>query len=641
MNPFLELKERLSDLAVAGTQLLDEDFRLKKTAQTFAVLGEKNPMCKKVSDGLAQLLSAEQERRGELLLSLLGLVDAVLYTQAGYAVEGELEALPENPGDGEILSIAHSQIAPLLKALTSSGSGRQEILQTALLNHPEWFADYRLLHALILDLGDSYGEMAELVYQSLLGLITGEKVELSCYFPDVNGYTRKEVQLPRLDRRELTRQLRQDFDPKGKRDMARRVQLISAAARAEENDWYLDLVENGTGDVRLTAIEALKYSEENVPSLIQLARGKGSKKKGKETAWQVLGTFDTAQSNAYWAEELPKHPELAQYLTESTADAISDLTAQILSPYMPQFKSIHAFPVVLFGKTSEAMLTLYRQMLERRRVVNRSEMQNYLQTLSDMDEQLILTLLDTQSPAVFARVRDFLEKLPAQQQKLLPQSCFAVDALTLAAGELYERWSKPSILDALSNEWKRQFKLLLEQCFSRMDFSQGCHRFHILRRDRWITRPLREPLDPRWTQIFLKRERDSLVEQLTDFSRPELREQAAAYCIERMRGTRHYRQQAEVVNACLRILEHCQWKDYRGLLIPSCDHIEPKAYHQWMGIFDQFRRCAGLEAARQEAKGVMERYEQLYGASRQAQGRYMDSLKAYLAARGYLDETSI
>ncbi len=124
MNPFLELKERLSDLAVAGTQLLDEDFRLKKTAQTFAVLGEKNPMCKKVSDGLAQLLSAEQERRGELLLSLLGLVDAVLYTQAGYAVEGELEALPENPGDGEILSIAHSQIAPLLKALTSSGSGR-------------------------------------------------------------------------------------------------------------------------------------------------------------------------------------------------------------------------------------------------------------------------------------------------------------------------------------------------------------------------------------------------------------------------------------------------------------------------------------------------------------------------------------
>lgn len=637
MNPFLEVKERLSDLAVAGTQLLGEDFRLKKTVQTFAVLAEKNPMCKKVHDGLAQLLSAEQERQGELLLSLLGLVDAVLYTQAEYAVEGELEALPENPGDGEILSIAYSQISPLLKALTTSGGGRYETVQTALLNHPEWFADYRLLHALILDLGDSYGEMAELVYQSLLGLITGEKVELSCYFPDANGYVPKEVQLPRLDQRELTRQLRQGFDPKGKRDMARRVQLISAAAREEENDWYLDLVENGTGEVRLAAIEALKYSDENGPCLIQLARGKGGKK-AKETARQVLGTFDTAESNAFWAEELPGHPELCEYVTESTSDAISDLVAKVLSFHTPQFKAIHAFPAVLFGKTSEAMLTLYRQMLEYRRVVNRSEMQGYLQTLSDMDEQLMLTLVDTQSPAVFAKVQDFLAKLPDQQQKLLPQSCFAVDALTLTAGELYERWSKPGILDTFSNDWKRQFKLLLEKCFSQMDFSEGCHRFHILRRDRWITRPLREPLDPRWTQIFFKRERDSLVEQLTDFSRPELREQAAAYCIERIRGTRHYRQQVEVVNCCLRILEHCQWKDYSGLLISSCDHIEPKAYYQWMGMFDQFRRCAGLEATWQEAKGVMERYEQLYGASRQAQGRYLDSLKSYLAARGYLDE---
>ena len=47
MNPLLELKERLTSIAVAGTQLLAEDFRLKKTEQMFAALAEKNPVFKK------------------------------------------------------------------------------------------------------------------------------------------------------------------------------------------------------------------------------------------------------------------------------------------------------------------------------------------------------------------------------------------------------------------------------------------------------------------------------------------------------------------------------------------------------------------------------------------------------------------
>ena len=41
MNPFAELHERLAYSAVAGTALLEEDFRLKKMVDPFASLARK------------------------------------------------------------------------------------------------------------------------------------------------------------------------------------------------------------------------------------------------------------------------------------------------------------------------------------------------------------------------------------------------------------------------------------------------------------------------------------------------------------------------------------------------------------------------------------------------------------------------
>ena len=38
MNPLIELKERLVHITIAGTELIDEDFRLKNTFESFSVL---------------------------------------------------------------------------------------------------------------------------------------------------------------------------------------------------------------------------------------------------------------------------------------------------------------------------------------------------------------------------------------------------------------------------------------------------------------------------------------------------------------------------------------------------------------------------------------------------------------------------
>ena len=73
MNPLTELKERLVNITIAGTELIDEDFRLKKTLESFSVLAEKNPIFKKIYLSLKQLFDAEKSQKPIILLNILGL----------------------------------------------------------------------------------------------------------------------------------------------------------------------------------------------------------------------------------------------------------------------------------------------------------------------------------------------------------------------------------------------------------------------------------------------------------------------------------------------------------------------------------------------------------------------------------------
>ena len=63
MNPLIELKERLVHITIAGTDIIDEDFRLKKTLESFSVLAEKNPIFKKIYLSLKQLFDAEKSQK--------------------------------------------------------------------------------------------------------------------------------------------------------------------------------------------------------------------------------------------------------------------------------------------------------------------------------------------------------------------------------------------------------------------------------------------------------------------------------------------------------------------------------------------------------------------------------------------------
>ena len=104
LRPLYDVKERLEQAAIAGVGLLAEDFRLSRAAEQLKPLAGASPVFGKIDAGLTQLLSAPAGERSGLLLDVLALVDAVVYTQGQTGVEGELVPLPAGSGQYQELS---------------------------------------------------------------------------------------------------------------------------------------------------------------------------------------------------------------------------------------------------------------------------------------------------------------------------------------------------------------------------------------------------------------------------------------------------------------------------------------------------------------------------------------------------------
>ena len=342
LQPLYDVKERLEYAAIAGTNLLGEDFRLRRSAEAMKPLAAASPVFGKISDGLDALLAAPAEERPALLLDVLGLVDAVAYTQGTHGLPGELQDLPT--GGDAYREISYGQLTPLLTALTTTGSGRLEVIQTSWKTHPEYFPDYRVLPALVNDLGDSYGEIGELISKILKAL--GPAV------------------LPAL---------KAGFDPKGKKDMVRRVQIMEDIAGSEANDFYLSHIPEAEKDVRAALVYALRLDESNVEKLIELTvTEKGAARK---MAFWALARMDCPAARDYWLQS-EKTRELAlQYAPHSATAVSSVLTAQALSRWLAPYEADVNAPLdqgrsdaleellrFLPGKSGPEICDIYRRM---------------------------------------------------------------------------------------------------------------------------------------------------------------------------------------------------------------------------------------------------------------------------------------
>ncbi len=621
MNPLAELHERLAYSAVAGTALLEEDFRLKKMMEAFAPLAQKNPVFAKIHAGLTELFGAAPEQRAKLLLNLLGLVDAVLYTQAGVGVEGDFVELPENPELGKLQQIRYSELSALIQALTTTGSGRMEVVTSAIAEHPEYFTDYRIIYALIGDLTDPYGDMAVLVFHILQALATGEPIKAPTLLDGV--YPVSPYRLPKVDKQQLTQQLKRGFDPEGKTDMLRRLMLISATCGAAENDWYLSLLDTAKKDIRALAVFSLGYQKENMPLLLELAQKERGK--AKEMAYRALCQWDTPEIVAFIEKTLEKTPKLAACLSDTTLDVYGDLVAKGLEAELSKIlgephiarkqmdDTIMPWITALLGKASEGVIALYRWVFAHKQLPEIQEMTYNKQTrnvgmLPLFYEKICETLVLSCPPPLV----DFLDG----QRTTWGEASFLSDLFTKSAAEVYEKWgtqTEDSVhawmwrigYDALGRraEDEQSGTLFVTRVMSEPDVL-SMESYHELKR------PIREPLDMRWIDTFIRNDWENLFTRIDVATMPEVwKHKAGAYFYQK---TLKIEKGGYYSVGSLRIRLHrlvqYGWQNFENILVSLCKSYYNIGEYQIREIFTTYQEIVGKEAAEREAERVVAFY---------------------------------
>ena len=285
LAPIYELRSRLRTAMIAGTNLIPEDFRLKRAVQETKPLEALSPVFAKIGQLMDKLIAQECEDREGTLLDVISLVDALLCTQGQVAVEGEVEPITTNSWGSVLTNAPYSQVKGLVEALTTSGEGHFSFVQEMHTNKPELFKDYRVKSAMVKALGASYAELAE----------------------QVTRWLKKESE-------EIVPLLQKDFDPKGKKEMVRRVLVMGAVAGGKCNDFYVKMLPEAEKDVKNELIYALRYHQENTELLLDLV--KREKGNAKKMAYYALAEMEDERAEAFFKD----------FYAKKSADALFYLT---------------------------------------------------------------------------------------------------------------------------------------------------------------------------------------------------------------------------------------------------------------------------------------------------------------------------
>lgn len=479
LQPLYDVKERLEAAAVAGVSLLGEDFRLQRAAEALKPLAAASPVFGKISAGLDALLSAPAEKRGGALLDVLALVDAVAYTQGKTGAEGELSPLPA--GSGSYQELTYSQLHPLLEALTTSGGGRLEIIQSAWENHPEFFTDFRVLPAVVAGLGDSYGEVAKL-----------NAAILKQAGPAV---------LPLL---------KEGFDPAGNRAMARRVEVIAAIEGAGATPWLREILPQAKKDVRVAVILALGSSPDNTALLLELAQTERSGG-NREAALTGLAKQDGDAVAAFWAAELKKNSGSVRFLQNANTGWAAELIASGLREQLENMLThsscvseeeqteLSSWCQAVGKKASPAMLDFWRWADGHMEAFDGFTNKKGNPVFAGV--RLTDTLRDCLCRTGPGPLRDFCLELFDRRPEMTRylHISFLAAVLSLPAAEVFEKYSpyiqtKKPLLDA--ERKKTLHSVLLKAMNDVWWFPQGG----------WYSvcgsQPAAEPLDTRWFELL-------------------------------------------------------------------------------------------------------------------------------------------
>lgn len=316
ITPIYDLRARLRAAMIAGTNLLSEDFRLKRAVEAIVPLEQASPVFARIGQLSRALLDPAREDKEGALLDTITLVDAVLCTQGAVAVstggrqgaEKEIEKLPGNTWGSAVTNAPYSVVSALKQALTSSGSGHFSFVTETHEAHPELFFDYRVKAAMVQALGAAYSELAE-------------KMEEWLKKDDVS----------------LLPLLQNQFDPCGKKEMVRRVRVMEAIAPREANDFFIEQLSDAKKEVRQALIYSLRHCPENEDLLWELV--KSEKGNAKQMAEHALANMESDRVRQHFTDMFENNPRYAiQFIMYMQNTWSSQLVAAKLEELLKPFE---------------------------------------------------------------------------------------------------------------------------------------------------------------------------------------------------------------------------------------------------------------------------------------------------------------
>lgn len=243
-------------LAVAGSVVAAGDFRLKKLVPPLEQAGAKAPVFAKVAEAARAVVEGPEEKSAESLLELTSLVSAVLYTQGETGAAGELKPIQTVNLGGQLAQTPARVLKPLLEALSSTGSGRLELVKEA--HQQGAFRDLRLVMPALKGLDDPYAEIADFLAQKVLPQYgTAILTELKGKYDPAGtkGHPRRLRLMHALDPDGTKELVKQALDGK---ETSKEVRIAAIGLLGPDDlDFLIEQVGAKSAEVRTAAYEAL------------------------------------------------------------------------------------------------------------------------------------------------------------------------------------------------------------------------------------------------------------------------------------------------------------------------------------------------------------------------------------------------
>ncbi|WP_010251109.1 HEAT repeat domain-containing protein [Acetivibrio cellulolyticus] len=262
MALIFEAHDEVRKLLIAGSEMAVDNSKLKKILPGMRKSGESVPVFAKLADAIEVAINPGTGKSQEKLLELANLINAVVYTQGETGVQGKIEKV-DTAGLDFLTEVSYRKLNPVISALTTKGSGRLEVIRQFFAE--SFYKDLRLVVPLISALGDGYSEIADLAYEVL------------------KKYGDSIIHV-----------LKKSLNMNGSKGDARIIELISDLNGKKEKEFYLDAIEKGSIEVKVSSIKVLKDFPECEDLLIELSNDK--KKEVREAAFYALGKIKSGSA---------------------------------------------------------------------------------------------------------------------------------------------------------------------------------------------------------------------------------------------------------------------------------------------------------------------------------------------------------